>query len=111
MIAMLIWSGLVSPVGGEDRVAVPPYDRGVLSEMAQDVLRHGSTGRNQSVPESTSPSADAKEEMAVVGSAPDPASPVTHIAPAREGISVAIPPASSAPKRSCPPCLTWWQPR
>ena len=74
MIAVLIWSGLVSPVGGEDRVAVPPYDRAVLSEIAQDVLRRGSTGRNQSVPESTSPGADAKEEMAVVGSAPDPAS-------------------------------------
>ena len=102
MIALLIWSGLVSPVGGEDRVAVPPYDRGVLSEMAQDVLRHRSTGRNQSVPESTSPSTDAKEEMAVVGSAPDPASPVTHIAPAREGISVAIPPAASAPKKKLP---------
>ena len=106
MIAVLIWSGLVSPVGGEDRVAVPPYDRGVLSEMARDVLRRGATGGNQSVPEPTSPAADAKEEMAVVGSAPDPAPPVTHIAPAREGISVSIPPTSSAPKKELPTSAT-----
>jgi subtilisin family serine protease len=106
MSAVVICSGLVSPVGGEDRVAVPSYDRGVLSEMARDVLRHGATGGNQSVPEHTSPAADAKEELAVVGSAPDPASPVTHIAPAREGISVAIPPASSAPKKKLPASAT-----
>ena len=106
MIAVLIWSGLVSPVGAEDRVSVPPYDRKVLSEMAQDVLRHGTTGRNQSVPESTSPSADATEEMAVVGSAPDPASPVTHIAPAREGIHVSISPTSSPPKKKLPTSAT-----
>jgi subtilisin family serine protease len=103
---VLIWSGLVSPVGGEDRVALPSYDRGVLSEMAQDVLRHATTGRNQSVPESTSAGADAKEEMAVVGSAPDPASPVTHIAPAREGIHVSISPTSSAPKKKLPTSAT-----
>ena len=102
MIAVLMWSGLVSPVGAEDRVAVPLYDRGVLSEMAQDVLRHGATGRNQSVPEATPPAAEAKEEIAVVGSAPDPAPPVTHIAPAREGIRVSISPTSSAPKKKLP---------
>ena len=102
MIAVLMWSGLVSPVGAEDRVAVPHYDRGVLSEMARDVLRHGATDRNQSVPESTSPAAEAQEEMAVGGSARDPAPPVTHIAPAREGISVAIPPGSSAPTKKLP---------
>jgi hypothetical protein len=50
MIAVLIWSGLVSPVSGAGRVAVPPYDRGVLSEIARDVLRRGATGGNQSVP-------------------------------------------------------------
>jgi len=41
MIAVLIWSGLVSPVGSEDRVRVPPSDRGVLSENARDVLHRG----------------------------------------------------------------------
>ena len=85
MIAVLIWSGLVSPVGGEDRVAVPPYDRGVLSEIARDVLRRGATGGNQSVPETTSPVADAEEEMAVGGSAPDPDPPVDAHRPRARG--------------------------
>ena len=99
MIAVLIWSGLVSPVGGEGRVAVPPYDRGVLSEIARDVLRRGATGGNQSVPESTSPMAEAEEEIAVVESAPELVPPAAHMAPAREGIVVPIPPTSSAPKK------------
>ena len=102
MIAVLIWSGLVSPVGGEDRVRVPPSDRGALSESARDVLHRGSTGGNQSVLEPVSPAAEAEAEIAVVGSAPDPGSPVTHMAPAREGTSVPIPPTSSAPKKVLP---------
>ena len=97
MIAALIWSGLASSVGGEERAAVPPFDRGVLSEIAQDVLTRGATGPDQSVPEPTAPGAEAAAEFAGVGSAPDPDPPITHIAPAREGISVPIPPKSAAP--------------
>jgi Subtilase family/CARDB len=102
-IAVLIWSGLVSPVGGEQGLVLPPYDRGILSEIAQDVLRRGSTGPNQSLPEAISPGAEAQEEVVVVGSAPDPVPAPTHIAPAREGTSVSIPPTSSAPKKKVLP--------
>ena len=84
LIAVVIWSGLVSPAGGEGRVAVPPYDRGVLSEIARDVLRRGATGGNQSVPESTSPMGEAEEEVAVVESAPGaPSRPPRTSPPAR----------------------------
>ncbi len=107
MLAVLIGSGLVSPVLGEDKVAVPaPYDRRVLSEIARDVLRRGATGGNQSVPEETSPAAGAVEEIAVVGTALDPDSPVAHIAPAQEGITVAIPPGSAAAKEVIPEAAT-----
>ena len=99
MIAALIWSGLASSVGGEEKAAVPPYDRGVLSEIARDVLRRGATGPNQSAPEPTAPGAEAATEFAGVGSAPEPDPPITHIAPAREGISVPIPPKSAAPRK------------
>ena len=100
IVAVLICFGLVSPVGGEQGVAVPLLDRAVLSEIAQDVLRRGSTGANQSVPEAMSPAAEAKEATAVVGSGPDSVPNVTHIAPAREGISVPIPPTSSARQKA-----------
>ncbi len=103
MIAGLIWSGLASPVGGEEKIAVPSQDRGVLSEIAQDVLRRGSTGPNQSVPEATSPGPHAEKSFAVGGRAPDPLPPITHIAPARDAISVPIPPAFSAPKKKIVP--------
>jgi len=106
MIAVLIWSGLVSSVGGEQGLVVPPYDRGMLSEIAQDVLRRGSTGPNQSLPEAISPGAEAQEEIGVVGSALDPVPAYTHIAPAREGTSVSIPPTSSAPKKVLPKSAT-----
>ena len=99
MIAVLIWSGLVSPASGEDRGTGPRYDRAVLSEIARDVLRRGAAGGNQSVPESTSPMGEAEEELAVAESAPELVPPATHIAPAREGIIVPIPPTSSAPKK------------
>ena len=107
MIAVLIGSGLVAPVGGEDKVAVrPPYDRRVLSEIARDVLRRGATGGNQSVPEASSPTVVAEAETAGVGTAPDPDSPVTHIAPAQEGIHVAIPPGSAAAEKVIPEAAT-----
>ena len=95
-IAVLIWSGLASPISAEERAATPTYDRNVLSEIGRDVLRRGATGSNQSVPEPRSPAAEAEEAAAVVGSGPDPVPNVTHADSAREGISVPIPPPSSA---------------
>src|SRR5262245_28654942 len=70
-IAMLIWSGLVAPVGGEEGAARPTYDRAVLSEIARDVLRRGATGTGQSVPEPTAPGAEPAHEFAGVGTGLD----------------------------------------
>ena len=106
MITVLIWSGLVSPVGGEERVAVPLYDHAGLSEIARDVLRRAATGPSQSVPEPTAPAATPEEEIAVVESAADPKPPATDLVPAREGISVAIPPTSTARKKMPPTSAT-----
>jgi len=96
VIAVLIWAGLACPVGGEERVAGPRFDRGVLSDIAQDVLRRGAAGPDQSVPEPVSPGAEAQQAIAVTASGLDPVPDVTHAAPAREAISVPIPPTSSA---------------
>jgi subtilisin family serine protease len=106
MIAALIWFGLASPVSGEETVTAPPYDRGVLSDIAHDVLRRGATGPDQSVPESISPAADAQESIAGVGSGPDSVPDVAHIAPARETVSVTIPPTASAPRKVLPKSAT-----
>src|SRR6185369_7172357 len=67
---------------------------------AQDVLRRASTGPSQSVPEPTSPAADATEEIAVVGTVLDLDAPITHIDPALQGISVPIPPTPSARQKA-----------
>jgi len=99
-VIALLCSGLVSSARGQQGAAVPLLDRGILSEIAQDVLRRASTGPSQSVPEPTSPAADATEEIAVVGTVLDLDAPITHIDPALEGISVPIPPTSSARQKA-----------
>ena len=101
IVAVLLVSGPVSPVGGEDKTTVPQHDRAVLAEIAQDVINRASTGHDRTLPESSSRDG-VPDEIAVVGSAPDPAPALSHIAPAREGISVSIPPTSSAPKKPAP---------
>ena len=102
MITMLVWSGLASAVRAEDGIAAPRYTRRVLSEMSQDVLRRGSIGPTQSVPDSVTPGPDSQHGMAVVGSAPEPAPLITHIGPSREGISVPIPATPSASTKLVP---------
>ena len=106
MIAVLIWSGLVSPVSGGEGVTVAPYDRAVLSEIARDVLRRGVTGPSLSAPEPTGPAADPPAETAVVGSTAGPVPPIADSAPAREGIIVPIPPGTSAPRKAPPGSAT-----
>jgi subtilisin family serine protease len=105
MIAVLIWSGLVSPVSGGEGVTVAPYDRAVLSEIARDVLRRGATGPSLSAPELAAPAADLPAET-VVGSTADPVPPVADSAPVREGITVPIPPGTSAPRKAPPRSAT-----
>ncbi len=85
---------------------MPPHDLRVLSEIAQDVLRRGATGPDQSEPESISPAAEAKEAIAVVGSGPDAVPDVAPIAPGRETTGVAIPPTSAAPRKVLPKSAT-----
>jgi hypothetical protein len=49
MSTVLMWSGLVCPVGAEEPAAVSRYDRRILSEIARDVVRGGAPAVNQSV--------------------------------------------------------------
>ena len=92
IMAMLLWSGLAGSVRADEQTAAPRYDRAVLSEIAQDVLRPPATRPEHSRAKSGASEADAREEAVEVGTADEPVSPVTHIAPAQEGITVAIPP-------------------
>ena len=96
MIAVLIWAGLADPVSGGPRKATPRYDRQVLSEIADDVLRRAAARPDRSVPESVSTRDAAEDEATADEDALHPEGPVTHIAPAREGITVEIPPGSAA---------------
>ena len=100
MIAVLVWSGLGCSVGAEERAPAPPYDHQVLSEMAQEVLRRGTTGPARSAPELTSPGAQGEPELTVLETPLDVAPPA-DLAPVREGISVPISPGS-VPKKKIP---------
>jgi subtilase family serine protease len=91
-MAMLLWSGLAGSVRADEQTAAPRYDRAVLSEMARDVLRPPATRPEHSRAKSGGSEADAREEAVELGTGDDPVSPVTHIAPAQEGVTVAIPP-------------------
>ena len=81
--------------------AVPDAAK-VLSEIARDVLRRGVTGPLPSAPEPTPPSAASEDRMTEVESAADPTSPSAPLAPAREGITVPIPPEAAPPKKVVP---------
>jgi len=85
----------VSPVESEDRV--PQHDPAVLTEIARDVMRRAATGSVHDLPEPSSGAAMA-DEIPAVGSAPDPAPALSHIAPAREAINVYAPATASPPK-------------
>ena len=102
MIAIIIGTGLVGPVGAGDRAAVQQYDRRVLSEIARDVLRGGVTDPNQSVAEPSFPGGGSapgpEHDSAVSEREPDEATPATHIAPPRKGIVVPFEPGTRAPK-------------
>ena len=96
MITALTWCGLASPVGAEEGVRGPRYDSAVLSEIARDVLRRARAGPEDQKPEFTRAVAGTPEEMVNAGTTDDPVPPVTHIAPAQEGLTVAIPPGFAA---------------
>ena len=102
MIAIIVGTGLVGPVGAGDRPAVQQYDRRVLSEIARDVLRGGVTDPNQSVAEPSWPGGGSapgpEHDSAVSEREPDEATPATHIAPPRKGIVVPFEPGTRAPK-------------
>ena len=78
VLVALIWSGTGPPARGEDGLPLPRYDRSVLSEIADDVLRRGAAGATVTVPEEVWPGADAaKAEIAGAESAPDPVPPAS----------------------------------
>jgi hypothetical protein len=103
MIGAVLCAGLVAPAGAEEGVKARPYDRAVLSEIADDVLRRGLRGPDRSVPVETSPSTAARaEDFEGVEMELPPDSPASHMAPAREGITVATPPGATGAKKTKP---------
>src|SRR5262245_13969026 len=70
--AALFASGLVSPVGGEDKTRAPHEDPATLSEIARDVIRRATTGPTQSVPVPASGAPVAEDAK---GAAPVPEFP------------------------------------
>ena len=97
IVAVLLVSGPVSPLGSEDKTTVPQHDPAVLAEIAQDVINRASTSHDRTLPESSSRDG-VPDEITVVGSAPDPAPALSHFPPGREGISVSAPATASPPK-------------
>src|SRR5262245_33064322 len=89
LMAALISDGGIRPVAAEDRVR-PSYDRRVLSEIARDVLRGGTSGANPSVAEPSFPGGTKgltpEPEAAAANSEPAEDMVATDIAPAPRGI-------------------------
>jgi hypothetical protein len=109
MLAVLLWSGAAGPAGAAGGLPVPPYDPAALSEIAGNVLRRGLTGGpGQPAAEATSPrpGAAALEPGDDADGPPDPDAPAAHIEPAREGITVPIPPGSAPVEKVMPETAT-----
>jgi len=98
--AVLLWSGLVSPAGAEDGLHHRAYDRAVLSDIARDVLRRAVTDPEK--PQSVGPGSGAPMETVGAEGPDEPTLPVTHIAPAQEGITVSIPPGFAPTPKGVP---------
>ena len=77
--AVLTAAALVCPVAAEQGAPVPRYDRRVLSEIAQDVLRRAASGPDQPVARVSLPTRQPDEGVAAAGSAADLAPPATDI--------------------------------
>jgi hypothetical protein len=92
IVVTMLSSGLVSPVrASESSQALP--ERATLSDIADDVLRRAGRGHQRSASEKAVP--DKRDAPEILDLGPrDPQAPVTHIAPAREGITVPIPPGT-----------------
>ena len=99
IVAVLLLSGPVSPVGSEDRIRVPQDDAAALAEIARDVINRASTGPDRALSESSS-QVGVADESTVAGSAPDPAPSLSHHPPGGKGISVSAPATASPPKRA-----------
>src|SRR5262245_48840692 len=95
--AALFASGLLSPVGGEEKTRAPQDDHATLSEIARDVIRRAATGPTQSVPVPTS-GAPVTEDATGAARAPEFPPGVGAIIPGRPATSVSAPAAVSPPK-------------
>src|SRR5262249_35962644 len=101
MIVALV--GLAPPGHAADRRAQAPYDTTVLSEIAEDVLRHASMDARRAAPAGVDPNTPlTAEEFEGVDVEVSPDSPVAHIAPAREGIAVLTPPGAAVARKAKP---------
>ena len=101
--AVLTAAALLCPVAAEHGAPVPRYDRRVLSEIAQDVLRRAASGPDQPVARVSLPTRQPDEGIEAAGSAADLAPPATDIAPTQAGTIVEIAPGTPAPGRKTAP--------
>ena len=97
--AVLTAAALVCPVAAEQGAPMLRYDRRVLSETAQDVLRRAASGPDQPVARVSLPTRQPDEGVEAAGSAADLAPPATDIAPVQAGTIVKIAPGTPAPGR------------
>ena len=97
IVAVLLVSGSLSPVGSEEGLRVPQHDPAVLAEIARDVINRASAGPGQPRSESSSPIGVPNVVGATRG-ASDPGPALSH-PPGREGISVSSPATVSPPKQ------------
>jgi hypothetical protein len=96
-VAVVLWSGLFSPVRAADDAAGTLRDRAVLAEIAQDVLTSAAASPGETLPVETQPGPGAADE-AVAATEVAPAPALTDMTPAREGTTVRIPRAAAAAK-------------
>src|SRR5262245_58489907 len=90
-IALLLLASFGGAASGHDRVSAPPYDRATLAEIADGVLHRASPAPEQW---GTAPHRAPAREASADEGPEDPEPPVSHMAPAREGIAVSIPPGA-----------------
>src|SRR5262245_53050345 len=90
--------GVTRPATAEDGAKRPPYDRRLLSKMAEGVLRNAATATNPSVGQPSLPGGlrrlNPEPDSTVIDSEVDASKAATHIAPAPEAISVPIAPSA-----------------
>lgn len=87
IVAVLLLSGPVSPVGSQDKIPVPQHDPAVLADIARDILRRATTGPAQSASEPSSAATLAPEPKAAAD-APELPPGLIQASPARPATSV-----------------------